>query len=1346
MRTKKCIQRSPRGFSRLAMWTLFLWFAGFSFSAHAQTIPNTPTNLLANAVFVGQINLTWSDTSTNEDGFKVERATSPGGPWTQIAQVLPDTTTYRNTGLFPYTTYYYRVCAFTGMFNSDYSSISSAVPGNSSPTSVVGWGLNSDGEATPPAGLTGVVAIAAGYTDGLALKSDGTVVGWGFGATTPPVGLTNAVAVAAGGAHSLALRSDGTVVGWGGGTAATPPLGLTGVVAIAAGNSHSLALKSDGTVVGWGDNTYGQATSPEGLTGVVAIAGGYQHSVALKGDGTVVCWGRNNVGQSSAPGGLQGVVAVSAGSAHSMALKSDGTVVGWGYGYGAETYPPPELSGVVGIAAGYTVSLALESDGTIVAWGYNESGQASPPSGLNRRLAVAAGYAHCLAMVRVISAPSNLTAAYVPTTRYDLSWTDNSADEDGFKIERAPDSGSIPGTWTQIATVSSNITTYSDTTVSANTKYWYRVRAYQSSDSSGYSNQASAILPVVCPRAVVGWGDSSNGKTSPPAGLEWAIAIAAADTHSLALKTDGTVVGWGNSFYATPPAGLSNVVAISARYNHSLVLKGDGSVTNWGYGPPPPPAGLKNVIAIAAGAYQDLALKADGTVTNWGYGTMSPPAGLSNVVAIAAGNYDNLALKSDGSVVSWGGSTPPSGLTNMVAIAAGNYHNLALKTNGTVVGWGSGSGATPPAGLSNVVAISAGNFFSLALKSDGTIVGWGENYYGQATPPAGLSNVVAIAAGGYHSLALTLPCSLSAPSALTATAVSASQINLAWLDNSPDESGFKIERSTDGTNFTQIAQVLPNTTSYRNTGLWSGTTYYYRVRPYNSGGDGDSSNVASAGTPAQCLSSIVNWSAGPPPLPDLTNVVAIAAGWLSFDLVLKSDGTVVHWGGSPTPPPGLSNVVAIATGHSYGLALKSDSTIVGWGFPPTATLPAGLSNVVAIAAGYSHSLALKSDGTVVGWGINSTGETNVPVGLSGVVGIAAGSYYSLALKSDGTVVGWGRNDYSQATPPSFLRAVTAISAGGNHSLAITSYGTVVGWGNNVYGKTNVPAGLSGVVAIGAGLDHSVALKSNGTVVAWGNNSAGQTNVPAGLSGVVAIGAGSYHSLAMSCAPYAPSTLVATTITKSQINLSWTDNSINENRFGIERAASSTGPWTEIGSVDFDVTTYPDTGLSCGQTYYYRVRAYDAAGGSPYSSIATANTSPDDLDCDGIADSWMQQYFGHPYGQASDNSRATDDADGDGQNNLAEFQAGTDPTNSASAFRILEIAPLDEDMLLTWSAVGGKWYIVQTATNLTGSLSNSFYDLNPVILAPGTNEYPLSVIHVGAATNSPSRFYRIRLAP
>jgi hypothetical protein len=90
----------------------------------------------------------------------------------------------------------------------------------------------------------------------------------------------------------------------------------------------------------------------------------------------------------------------------------------------------------------------------------------------------------------------------------------------------------------------------------------------------------------------------------------------------------------------------------------------------------------------------------------------------------------------------------------------------------------------------------------------------------------------------------------AAPSALTATAASSSQINLGWTDNATDESGFKIERSTDGTTFTQVATVAANVATFSNTGLSVSTTYYYRVRAYNAGGDSAYSNTANATTPA----------------------------------------------------------------------------------------------------------------------------------------------------------------------------------------------------------------------------------------------------------------------------------------------------------------------------------------------------------------------------------------------------------------------------------------------------------------------------------------------------------------
>jgi hypothetical protein len=96
--------------------------------------------------------------------------------------------------------------------------------------------------------------------------------------------------------------------------------------------------------------------------------------------------------------------------------------------------------------------------------------------------------------------------------------------------------------------------------------------------------------------------------------------------------------------------------------------------------------------------------------------------------------------------------------------------------------------------------------------------------------------------------ATTLPNPPSAPTNLNASVISQTQINLSWTDNSSNETGFKIERSTDGTNYNQIDTVGANVNSYQNTGLTANTLYYYRVRAYNTGGDSGYSNVRSATT------------------------------------------------------------------------------------------------------------------------------------------------------------------------------------------------------------------------------------------------------------------------------------------------------------------------------------------------------------------------------------------------------------------------------------------------------------------------------------------------------------------
>jgi subtilisin family serine protease len=115
---------------------------------------------------------------------------------------------------------------------------------------------------------------------------------------------------------------------------------------------------------------------------------------------------------------------------------------------------------------------------------------------------------------------------------------------------------------------------------------------------------------------------------------------------------------------------------------------------------------------------------------------------------------------------------------------------------------------------------------------------------------------------------------------------------------------------------------------------------------------------------------------------------------------------------------------------------------------------------------------------------------------------------------------------------------------------------------------------------------------------------------AGLSGKVLTGGrlNAYSALLSTIPPDAPSNLGATAASSSQINLSWSDISANENGFKIERKPDISGTYSQIAITGQDVTSYADTGCTASTTYYYRVRSYNTYGNSAYSNEADATTS------------------------------------------------------------------------------------------------------------------------------------------
>ena len=91
-------------------------------------------------------------------------------------------------------------------------------------------------------------------------------------------------------------------------------------------------------------------------------------------------------------------------------------------------------------------------------------------------------------------------------------------------------------------------------------------------------------------------------------------------------------------------------------------------------------------------------------------------------------------------------------------------------------------------------------------------------------------------------------------------------------------------------------------------------------------------------------------------------------------------------------------------------------------------------------------------------------------------------------------------------------------------------------------------------------------------------------------------------------PASPSDLGASAASRSQINLSWNDNSSNEAGFSIERCAGqSCTDFAQVAQVGPNVRFYADAGLTKNTVYRYRVRAFNADGSSGYSNVAAART-------------------------------------------------------------------------------------------------------------------------------------------
>jgi alpha-tubulin suppressor-like RCC1 family protein len=615
----------------------------------------------------------------------------------------------------------------------------------------------------------------------------------------------------------------------------------------------------------------------------------------------------------------------------------------------------------------------------------------------------------------------------------------------------------------------------------------------------------------------LGVNDTSNRitpVTTFAGGTDWK-QVSAFNQGTVAIKTDGTLWGWGGNNFGqlgtndltqrntpvTTFAGGTNWKQVSGGGSHTVAIKTDGTLWTWGYNgraqlgtndttnrstPVTTFAGGTNwkQILLNPNANHTSAIKTDGTLWTWGYNSTgqlgtndttnrSTPvttfAGGTNWKQVSGGNNHTAAIKTDGTLWTWGSpvgvnvgfvitpvttlsggnnwaDTPTSDPEDLYTLSSGFYHTAAIKTDGTLWTWGGGSSGqlgtndltqrntpvTTFAGGTNWKQVSGGNNHTAAIKTDGTLWTWGINSTGQlgtnditnrSTPVttfAGGTNWKQVSGGNYYTLAIKTDGTL-----------------WTWGINNTGKLGTNdtTNRSTPvttfagGTNWKQVSGGAYHTTAIKTDGtLW--------IWGFNGQGQLGTNDTTQRNTPVTTFAGGTDWKQ--------------VAGGTQHTAAIKTDGTLWTWGINSTGQLGTNDITNRSTpvttfaggtnwkqvsgGGFHTSAIKTDGTLWTWGFnssgqlgtndvenkPTPVTTFAGGTNWKQVSCGNGHTAALSDDGVnkqLYLFGINTSYQLGIPDTFAipnQVIGeftnwksLHAAANRTAAIKTDGTLWVWG---------------------------------------------------------------------------------------------------------------------------------------------------------------------------------------------------------------------------------------------------------------------------------------------------------------------------------------------------
>jgi|GEM_PF-3556131 len=701
--------------------------------------------------------------------------------------------------------------------------------------------------------------------------------------------------------------------------------------------------------------------------------------------------------------------------------------------------------------------------------------------------------------------PSSISATAVSPTQINIFWSAPAYNGDsavnGYRIEYKIGSGSYN---VLVANTGGGTMSYSHTGLTQDLTYTYRVFAINSVGTSGASPEASAT-PT---------SSSTGSNPGAPTGLS-AVPVSptrvdlfwSAPTNNGGHPVTGYKVEYrvGSGSYTTL---IANTGTSSTTYSHM------GLTTNQVY--------VYRVYAITSfGTSEQPSNEDHATPTS-----SSAPSAPAQVSGLSATAVSPTEISLSWTQPSDFGSSPITGYKIEVKSGSGSYSTLVSNT-------GSTSTLYRHTGLTTGTAYT---YKVSAINSVGTGAASGEQ---SATPTSSSTSGTP-----------------GAPTGLTASASSGTQINLSWSapanNGGYPVTGYKIEyKIGSGSYSTLVTNTGTSSTTYSHTGLTSGQSYSYRVSAVNSVGVGAASNEASSTLESSS-------SASPPSAPS-----SLSAASASKTQINLSWSAPANNGGSQVT--GYKIEVKKGSGSYETLVANSQSTLTSFSHTGLATG----------STYYYRVYALNSAGTGAPSEASATAQDTVAPALS-----------ATAVSPTSITLSWvpPSQTYNQAIKGYKIEEKISVD---DHVTIVDNTGTTA----TSYTITGLTTGSSHTYVVSAYFTLGASPLSNEATATPTSTSAPPSSQPTASS------------------PSAPTGLSATPFSPTQVNLSWSaptssgGSPITGYKIDVKKGAEQFQ--TLVSSTQNTTLKYSHTGLITDTPYSYRVYAINAVGISQASNEATA---------------------------------------------------------------------------------------------------------------------------------------------